>query len=294
MLFGRLSLFSFAALIAIAVSLGYLFLPARSDSREEVEQNKKHHAMRTLERYPTYQQRETIEKLYWKKERSHNPWIQCKSNSSKLRLSQKKRHIECIEELSGVHCFLHNASDKTPSQLFAQSGVYKYPGHQFDLRSVQGNMVDLSQKMDVPCLSFSADCLHWEHLDQVLVLEGNASFEQTGQFALHADRAKLSFKEGTNLHAFSMQGNIRFFSPNLDEHPSFAVADVLFYVPETERFCLSSSKRVLFWQEGLSLSAPEIWIDRKEGMKIQSVGPANFHFTKEEQNIINQLLSHYL
>lgn len=227
MLFRRLTVTYFLSLIALSFTTGFWFFSQKDSSDwEEVLQNKKNQALKSLEKAPSSQIREGTEKLFWKQERSSFPSLHCLSRQSSLRLSQKKKHIECVEELSDITLHLYHPSSDVCS--------------------------------------------------------------------IHADTASLLLKDSSCLYSLNMQGNIRFFCPNLEGSPAYALAETVSYSPDTPYFLLSSSKNVLFWQEGVSLSTPTLYIHPFPSLKIQSVGPAHFQFTKEETNIINDFISQYL
>ena len=96
-----------------------------------------------------------------------------------------------------------------------------------------------------------------------------------------------------------VKGNVRFHSTSIQGKESFALADRIIFQSKEETLLLESDppKRVLFWQEGLTLSAPEIAIKRDLRTKKESIegkGDVHFAFDLEEKNVIEQLLSKYL
>ena len=77
------------------------------------------------------------------------------------------------------------------------------------------------------------------------------------------------------------------------------MADRIDYGIEEEKAVFSAlpPHRVLFWQEGFSLSAPqiEVWRDpltQKEA--IQGKGDVHFTFDPKEKNMIEELIAKYL
>lgn len=150
-----------------------------------------------------------------------------------------------------------------------------------------------------PSLHFSTETLLWQKKEEKLYFQKDVFIEQTGQFSLYADNALLTFQNEFEPHLFWLEGNVRLFSPQIQDKESFSVADQIAFYPQERKIILSSlpPKRVLFWQEGFSLSAPEVWIERdpltgKE--TIEGKGDVHFAFDSEEKNIIEQLLSKYL
>lgn len=95
---------------------------------------------------------------------------------------------------------------------------------------------------------------------------------------------------------FFCQGNIRFFYHQVEKQPSFASADTLEYLPASRQFLLTafSPHRVLYWQEGFCLSAPQVKIhpDPKQG--IEGIGDVHFTFEPEEKAFFDALFSRYL
>jgi hypothetical protein len=72
-----------------------------------------------------------------------------------------------------------------------------------------------------------------------------------------------------------------------------AIADTVTYNPVDKTILLSTiaPKKVLFWQEGLRMSAPEVLIRQDQ---IQGLGNVHFTFTFEEQNAIDKVFEKYL
>lgn len=72
-----------------------------------------------------------------------------------------------------------------------------------------------------------------------------------------------------------------------------AIADTITYNPMDKTVLLSTEapKKVLFWQEGLRMSAPEVLLHQD---RIQGLGNVHFTFTLEEQNAIDNLFGKYL
>jgi hypothetical protein len=72
-----------------------------------------------------------------------------------------------------------------------------------------------------------------------------------------------------------------------------AIADTITYNPIDKTVLLSTiaPKKVLFWQEGLRMSAPEVLLHQD---KIEGLGHVHFTFTLEEQNTIDNLFGKYL
>jgi lipopolysaccharide export system protein LptA len=149
-------------------------------------------------------------------------------------------------------------------------------------------------------ISFHAERLIW---DQDLLLEGNVSFEDE-QTHLEADQGRLIYQERTGRsrpEALHCEGSVRMISSIIQDQESFALADRLIYIPETRTMILSciAPNRVLFWQSSgdISLSAPEVRVQMDpmtQRESVQGIGDVHFHFTLQEENIIETLFSKYL
>lgn len=120
---------------------------------------------------------------------------------------------------------------------------------------------------------------------------------KTEQAPIHFAADRLIWeKKKEKIH---LEGSVRFFSPSIQDKESFSIADEICFSSKDQTLILSAKapKRVLFWQEGLSLSAPEVYIHLDPNTKKESIeakGDVHFAFDLEEKNIIDQLLSKYL
>ncbi len=119
--------------------------------------------------------------------------------------------------------------------------------------------------------------------------------DDEGRFTIHADQLDLLSQEEEVL----IKGNIHLFSSKIQNKQSFALADQIRFDPTTRTLLLSAEKpkRVLFWQEGIRLSAPEISIEKDpltREDKIQGKGDIRLTFNLEEENIIQQFMQKYL
>lgn len=94
-------------------------------------------------------------------------------------------------------------------------------------------------------------------------------------------------------------GNVQLLSSRIKNKRSFATADSLLYHPQKKSLIFSCAppKKVLFWQEGLSLSASEVRVFQdpaSETETIEGLGDVHFSFDGEEKNTIEKLISNYL
>jgi hypothetical protein len=90
----------------------------------------------------------------------------------------------------------------------------------------------------------------------------------------------------------TLEGNVRLVAAKLEGKESFALAEKVVYDPIEKTLLFSSTKKVLFWQEGLSLSAQEVLI--KKDQTVEGKGDVHFCFDLEEKNSIEQLFKQYL
>jgi|GEM_PF-3287767 len=148
-------------------------------------------------------------------------------------------------------------------------------------------------------LCFSSQTLFWEKSSDRITLAGDVSLEQPDKFIVQSDKALLTMQEETTPSLCYFTGHVQFFAPHLEDKPSFALADTLVLYPFSQTLVLASTspKRVLFWQEGFSLSAPEVHLHKNPITHQESVegkGDVHFSFDSEEKNLIQELLSKYL
>lgn len=116
-----------------------------------------------------------------------------------------------------------------------------------------------------------------------------------GEEEIHAQEIRFELPTET-LH---LKGNVLLHSTRIKEKESFASADSLLYRTREKTLTLSSipPKKVLFWQDGLSLSASEVQIKQDpetEEETIEGFGDVHFTFDLEEQNFIKKFIANYL
>jgi hypothetical protein len=137
-------------------------------------------------------------------------------------------------------------------------------------------------------IRFNADTLVLKK-DQ-MALSDHVHLEQVNIFSIDCDSCIITLKENTPSQ-IEIHQNVRFVSKEHKE--TFGLADSILYFPQEQKFILSAiaPKRVLFWQEGKRISAPEICIQKHQ---IQGNGDVRFTFHVDEQNRIDQHFSKYL
>ena len=262
-----------------------------------------------LEGNPAHQKRRGVQKDIWAQEATHH--FQIQSAYSELTLSQKNDKIEALEELKEIRC-----TTQDDFTLTAEEGFYTFPSHQLTAQKnchlvqhqnqIDGTRIqlDLAQEIvtyDNPKghfasgpLHFTADKLIWHKKEGKLYLLDPVTIEQPGQFTLFANRGTLTLDEWQPTLLF-LEGNVRLISSRIQDKESYAIADTLTYDPTAKTLLFNAARKVLFWQEGLSLSASEVLIRQVErDQTVEGHGDVQFTFDLEEQNYIDQLFKQYL
>jgi hypothetical protein len=125
------------------------------------------------------------------------------------------------------------------------------------------------------------------------IFTGHVQVDIPGTLSATGERA--IYRLGT----FSLEENVELVSHKIQDKESLALADRVVFSPMNRALILSANapKRVLFWQEGFSLSAPEIHIRRDLRTGQDAVeGKGDVHCTLDlaEKNLIEELVSKYL
>ena len=156
-----------------------------------------------------------------------------------------------------------------------------------------------SERLEGP-IRFSAEGLIGQRNE--LTLENTVKIWQDGLFWLEADRGTVSLDPEGSPSLATLQGGVRMLSTRIDGKESFALADTIVYHPleKTATLSCEAPNKVLFWQEGLRLSATEIKI-AQSGEKgpeplpasIAGIGDVRFSFNLEEEDSIQNLIGKY-
>lgn len=285
MLFRRALLFSSFLIVSVSFLAYFLHIQPRpsgiSAYRKLVRESAERHSRRALERAPARQTREGVQKDIWAIDGTERLHFRLNSKYSELTLKQKKDKIEAVEELQQIRCWIQEKVDPTAQMqqvrtLTAQEGAYYFPSHRFSAHTVHLAFYNL------PGFELPKEILPSPPL-----------------FSLLSNQALLTCRGECAPFLLTMEGNVRLFSPSLQGKESFALADAITYSPKEKKWILSSiaPKRVLFWQEGLSLSAPAVHIKSDpltHQESIEGKGDVHFAFDLAEKNLIEQLLSKYL
>lgn len=175
--------------------------------------------------------------------------------------------------------------------------------HEIHFDLMKESILCLNAKGIVPSreehpFQFAAVKLLWEKENETIALTQNVHIEQAEKFSIHADEAIIRMHDH-QINLVEINDNVRLFSSCIQNKDTFALADRIEFHPDKQILILTAifPKRVLFWQEGISLSAPEIHIQKDPITNqefIQGKGDIHFTFSTEEQNIIDQFISKYL
>lgn len=230
---------------------------------------------RTFGDQPAHQMREGVQKKIWSQNETFH--IQIDSEFSDLSLSQNKSQITAVETLKNIRV-------QFPDEmiLIADVGTYTFPAHQF----IAHHNCHLTQ---------AGSSIHGEKVHFDLANENITCENPIGHFTdgLNFTANQLTWNKKEN--KLYLNGEVHLVSSRIQEKESFAIADKLIYNLVDKTILLTSDKKVLFWQEGLALSAPEVIVHRdKPEETIEGFGDVHFSFTIDEQNAIDELFKSYL
>jgi len=260
-------------------------------------------ARKTFEETPAFQVRQGVQKDIWTNNQTRH--FQIQSDYSELTFLQKKGKMEAVETLK-------NLSLESDFILTADEGVYSYPPHEFTAtqnchllkgaNSIGGTRMhfDLTDEIvtyDNPQgrlktgLEFTAGTMIWNRKEDKIYLNNQVTIHDPEQSTLTANKGVLTLNdlEPDQLELF---GSVHLISTKVNDKESYAIADYLKMRPTQKTILLTAEKNVLFWQEGLSMSAPEILI--KQNQTVEGHGDVHFNFNLEEKNFIEELLKQYL
>lgn len=304
-------LFRFLALALISASIVYWFnvrmTPEDIIAYEKLSQESTELRRRkALQEQPAHQKRHGVQKDIWSQNETRHFTIQ--SEHSELTLSQKKDKMEIIEELENIQCHI-----KDGFTLTADEGIYTFPSHQFiaqtnchltqDQNKIDGTKITLDLDKEIVTyenpkghlsqgsLDFTAKTLVWHKKIGKLYLTDQVTITQPEQFTLVADQGTLTLDE-FQPSLLVLEGNVQLISSRIQDKISHALADTLTYNPTDKTLLFSAAKKVLFWQDGLHLSAEEVLI--RENQTVEGKGDVHFTFDLEEQNYIDKFFKQYL
>lgn len=232
---------------------------------------------RALEEEPAHQTRQQVAKEMWTKNETNKFTIH--SEDSNLTIIQKKDKTELIEKL-------HNITLSTPElTLTADYGLYTFPLQDtLTFENPKGHI--LSQDFH-----FTAKTLVWEKEKDLLHLIDDVIITQLDDLVLHAKKGNVELSKFQPTRVI-LKDDVQLISSRIQGKDSHAMADTLVYDPQNKTLVFSSQKRVLFWQEGLHISANEVVIHKDQ--TVQGLGDVHFSFDLEEQSHINKFFNRYL
>ncbi len=263
-------------------------------------------ARKAIETEPAFQERQGVQKDIWTHNETHH--FRILSQGSELKVLQKKDQIEATENLKQIE-------GTTPHgfTLLAEEGSYIYPSHQFVAQKncllkqgenqIEGNRIDLDLaeeklKLENPkghiapeSLDFTAKFLTWEKEANRLYLIDEVRVTQTDDLILLAKKGIVHLEEFKPTQV-TLEGNVRLISSRFQNKESFAMADHLTFDPREKTLLFGAEQKVLFWQEGLTLSASEVLI--RKDQTIEGHGDVHFTFSLDEQNRIDEFFKQYL
>src|SRR5690606_14862376 len=138
---------------------------------------------------------------------------------------------------------------------------------------------------------FTAKTLLWEKNSDQLYLIGDVKIHQKKDLTFLANQGIVKLKDYKPTELI-LEGGVRLISSHFQDKESFAMADRLSYDPIAKTLLFKADKRVLFWQDGLTLSASEVLIRADE--TIVGHGDVHFTFDMEEKNQIDAFFKQYL
>lgn len=260
---------------------------------------------RALEQEPAWQKRQTVNKDIWTEQETHH--FSLHSESSSLQIAQKKEGLEAGEILSNISCALPNGWT-----LEADKGLYNYPSQQFIAKDncklrqednlIEGTQLHLDFEKETvryehprgyiasEDLRFFADTLWWEKGADLLHLEKDVIILQKDHKIL-AQEGILHLDQFRPTQAI-LEGKVRLVASRIQGKESYAIADRLIYNCQDETLLFSADNRVLFWQDGFSLSASEVTLRQDE--TVEGRGDVHFTFNVDEQNRIDAFFKQYL
>ena len=203
---------------------------------------------------PANQSRQGVQKDFWTKTPTHTRHLRLSSAGSQLQVAKQNSSFELRENMQSIEGCMDDGPEAEIRRGSAREGVFYYPANRFDANGIAFSLQ--SPDAPAPTSSVVADFAHWK--EKTLHLSGHVH---------------LSSKR---------------------EEEIFAVADELFFQPETEllRLCSTPQSRVLVRQGDLHLSSPIVEMAHFQQGKpesIQGIGDVHLHFDREETALFEKL-----
>lgn len=303
--------FRFAALSALLLGLDFWYFVRLNSGDSEIyekliAESVELRTRKALEKEPAFQKRYGVQKEIWTQNETRGISIQ--SLESDLTIAQKGGKIEAIEKLKEIECHTLNGDI-----LRADEGIYSYPSHQFRAQNrctltrgqsqIEGSSIEIDLEQNRLLLeqpkgniafnnfAFSAKKLLWEKEEERLYLTDEVKIWQGEGLTLLSQNAVVQMRKKEPA-LVTLTNNVRLISSLIQGKESFATADSLTYDPTEKTLLFGAERKVLFWQEGLSMSAKEVLVGQDQ--RIEGHGDVHFTFDLEEQNFIKEAFRHYL
>ncbi|MBS0625089.1 MAG: hypothetical protein JSS32_03480 [Verrucomicrobia bacterium] len=200
----------------------------------------------------------------------------------------KNRQISLYPELPLLHCRLtHDRFDLEAETIQLQLDGDEKPtlAH---IATTGDSLIHFPPAGRLSCKG----AIHYDPVSQILSASPKTPLQFSDEtLAMEADKAQIDM--GSEL--LTLEGNIRFISSHFQGKETYAIAEKASYFPKENRLVLNSSsaRKVLFWQNGFTLTAPEVHIQR-DTETVQGVGDVHFSFDLDEQNYFDEIFSRYL
>lgn len=172
-----------------------------------------------------------------------------------------------------------NALERHPIQQFrekVQKDIWTQNSY-YQIRSEQSELVVQQKKDKVESIEYL------KNIDGII-----EDKEELRTFTADSGICRIPTQEFT-----AQNCHLVFFKMPDKTYNGAAIADTVTYNPIAKTILLSTAapKKVLFWQEGLRMSAPEVLLQHDT---VHGIGHVHFTFTLEEQNSLDKLLEKYL
>ncbi|MBI5273126.1 MAG: hypothetical protein HY861_04000 [Chlamydiia bacterium] len=284
-MFRTLTFLSMCLVACTLILAGYLHTTLRDEDahlyQQLVQESAALHTQSALEKAPMHQLRNQVRKDLWIVKEGQRQHLLIESAKSELTIAQKKEQVEIVERLYEIDC--HELSSSLPRRFQAKTGFFQFPSGQWTAEIVQ---------IEHPTGELNASAISFDRQTQQLTYFLPKGHIKEYRTSFAADQGLTRF--GNDLHSkiLFLSGNVRILSSFFQNRESLALAETAEFQMKEKTGTLKAlpSKRVLFWQKGLELSASEIHIRDT----VQGIGDVHGAFDPEEKNLIERVFAKYL
>lgn len=276
-MFGRAIGAALSLIFLMASGAYFLHVPCRSQDLENykklLHESAAIHSNQSAKSTPVAIERKEVDREFWTDRPLH---FRLKNQRSLLSIQQRGKRREIEEVCEGCEGWLYQDS---PCHWSANESFYA--NEKWELKgNVQAQYQENEVKAEKAVLTQEKI-----HLEEEVSLKNPTSI-------FFADNADCYLRDSQPVMIES-SGQVRFITTAILDDESFGLADRFLYIFSEKTLYLFSDppKRVLFWQEGSALSAPQIQIQKG---KIQGIGDVRCSFDLQEKNAIAELFSKYL